>query len=447
MNLSTFIEEKKQEWADMEPKFKWAIGVIIVGGAVLVYVRGKEHDELVAQAEAAKVAKAQVQLATAQTDGTVNNGMTMSAIPKTHRNQGLEDLKTELEKTSADAKKSKEKADEAATLVQTMNDRILALEAKRPAAGQSAAASLARGGDQVNLNDALPPPVDFNLNAPGKKGADRAAPNNVDFSLGSSSDGKAGSGDRPAARSAMKVWDAEAAPVVATKKGTLEKSPTTIPVNSALESVMLTGINARSNAAGGAPAGSVMSANSVGAPFVTRIKGSAILPNGWRVSDLGDCFMSGNGIAVLSSERANVIGNRISCIDKNGVILEAAVEAYGVDLDGIQGISGRVVTKQGAILAKTALAGVASGLGAALTPTSVPGYNANQQSGNTQGIQYPNPTLIAQSSLGAGVSSASTQLSKFYLDYAKEMFPVIEVNAGTRITWIFLKTVELNPNL
>jgi conjugal transfer pilus assembly protein TraB len=241
----------------------------------------------------------------------------------------------------------------------------------------------------------------------------------------------------------MHVWPAEVKPAAVKRK---EDAPQllTLPINSALESVMLTGINARSNSAGGAASGTILSANNVGAPFVSKIKGNAILPNGWKVSDFNDCFISGTGIAILSSERANVIANVMSCIDKRGNVYEAKVKAYGVDLDGIQGIAGRVVTKQGSLLAKTALAGVASGLGSAFSPTALPSYNQNAQSGDRQGIQYPNPNLIAGSALGGGISEAGRALSRFYLDYAKEMFPVIEVNAGTRITWILQESVELN---
>jgi conjugal transfer pilus assembly protein TraB len=302
----------------------------------------------------------------------------------------------------------------------------------------------AQGGDTANLNGSLPS-VDFGAPTGGKK----ASVHGGDFSLDSPYEGRTGNGqaDSPSMQDApsqeMKVWGADSTPVTG-KKGP-EVPVKAIPVNAAMESVMLTGINARSNAAGGASVGSVMSANNVGAPFVARIKGSAILPNGWKVSDLGDCFIGGSGIAILSTDRANVISNRISCIDKKGVIYEGAIKAYGVDLDGNQGITGRVVTKQGAILAKTFMAGIASGLGTALSPTAIPGYNSNQVSGSTQGIQYPNGALIAQSSVGTGVSTAAAQLSKFYLDYAKEMFPVIEVDAGTRITWVLQETIELTP--
>lgn len=437
MAANESFEKFKQQWADMEQSYKIAIGAILVGGVILIMVKGKEHDELVKQAEATKAAQV-TQASAANTNSAIpfNNGMSMSTIPQSTRNQGLEDMKIQLEKTTADAKRSEDAAHNAETLVRKMSDRLQALEEKKPGVDSNTGA--------VNLNESLPPPVDFSQPAGALKPV--SASNGPDVSLGHPFANTGESFPLKPSRPSMQVWESEKKPGIDKKK--IDLPVISIPVYSAIESVMLTGINARSNASGGGAAGSVLSANSVGAPFVTRVKGSAILPNGWKNNKLSDCFIGGNGIAILSSERANVIANRISCIDKKGEIYEGDIKAYGVDLDGIQGISGRVVTKQGAILAKTFMAGIASGLGSALSPTAVPGYNSNQQSGQQQGIQYPNMSLVAQSGLGTGFSTAAGQLSKFYLDYAKEMFPVIEVDAGTRITWILQETVELTmtPN-
>ena len=85
---------------------------------------------------------------------------------------------------------------------------------------------------------------------------------------------------------------------------------------------MLTGINARPSGSIGGAVGSVNSANKVGAPFVSRVKGEAIMPNGWRLADLGDCFLGGSGIAILSTERAYVIADNLSCIATNGKVYE-----------------------------------------------------------------------------------------------------------------------------
>ncbi len=440
MSIKSLYEKYRQQWTDMDPKFKYAIGAIIVGGAILTYVKSKEHDQIERQIDEDKAAKAaQIAANTVTRPGIGNGGMTMSAMPTTNRNQGLEDLLSSLQKASSDSKDSVEASKAATAMISKLNERMSLLENNRVTAsvGTASAGNGPAGArlDQVDINGSLPPPVDFSQ--PGDKAHGEIEKGGINSGL---------TAEAPAAapqRNKMKVWG-EA--TENSKSKDQKKSPApaiSIPVNAALESVMLSGINARSNSAGGAANGAILSANNVGSPFVTRVKGQAILPNGWRIGDFEDCFISGTGIAVLSSERANVISNRISCIDKKGAIYEAPIKAYGLDLDGIQGITGRVVTKQGAILAKTALAGLAEGLGTAVSPSSVPGYNSNQQSGEKQGIQYPNLALVGQSSLGAGISNSSRQLSKFYLDYAKEMFPVIEVNAGTRITWILQETVEL----
>lgn len=438
------LQKYKDQWAEMDPKFKYALIAIVIGGAILTYVQGQKHDRLVKENEEKAAQKLAQRAAEKPAPGGVaSNDMRMSALPSNNRNQGLEDLLVELQKTSADARASREEAKAAGQLVQKMNDRVALLESQKSQGG-----AVVPNDQHSAFSNALPPPVDFSqpgaraaggpagTSTGGVAGAPNGAP--LDFGLPAGATQSA----RPPSKSRMKVFDEKAEPEV--KKSVEEEPLVSIPANSALESVMLTGINARSNASGGAASGSVVSANNVGAPFVTRIKGNAILPNGWKVSYFADCQLSGTGIAVLSSERANVIANLLTCIDKKGVIYEAKIKAYGVDLDGIQGISGRVVTKQGSILAKAALAGVISGLGSSLSPTALPGYNSNQQSGQQQGIQYPNGSLVAQRALGGGLDNASKEIAKFYMDYAKEMFPVIEVNAGTRITWILQETVELS---
>jgi conjugal transfer pilus assembly protein TraB len=116
-------------------------------------------------------------------------------------------------------------------------------------------------------------------------------------------------------------------------------------------------------------------------------------------------------------------------------------------VDGTLGIAGKVVSKQGALLLQAALTGMASGLGAALAPSAIPAYNSNAVSGSTTGVQYPNPAAVAQTAVGQGINQAASQLSKFYLDYAKETFPVVEVVSGTRVTWVLKETVELKRQL
>ena len=96
---------------------------------------------------------------------------------------------------------------------------------------------------------------------------------------------------------------------------------------------------------------------------------------------------------------------------------------------------------------QSALAGMASGLGSAFSPSSLPSYNTSAVSGQAQGYQLPNPSLIAGSAVGQGINTAAAQLSKFYLEFAREIFPVVEVVAGTRVTWILKETIELHKTV
>ena len=53
------------------------------------------------------------------------------------------------------------------------------------------------------------------------------------------------------------------------------------------------------------------------------------------------------------------------------------------------------------------------------------------------------------SSFGNGVASASTLLAKYYLAFAEQMMPVIEVPNATPVTWILTEelvfTSKTNP--
>jgi conjugal transfer pilus assembly protein TraB len=216
-----------------------------------------------------------------------------------------------------------------------------------------------------------------------------------------------------------------------------------IPTNSAFEGVLLSGFNARPSGSITAAVGTVNSANSVGAPFVSRIKGEAILPSNWKLSDLGDCFMGGSATAVLSAERAYSIAKSVSCISASGEVFEGQVKAYGLDVDGTLGLACKVVSKQGSLIAQAALTGAVSGIGTALTPQQLPSYVSNASGGGQAAYQLPNPRMLAETAVGTGVEKAASQISKFYLDYAKEVFPVCEVTSGTRITWVLEEPLEL----
>ena len=238
-------------------------------------------------------------------------------------------------------------------------------------------------------------------------------------------------------RLTMSVVDAENARSDA--KGDKEEPQLRIPTNTGVSGVLLNGFHARPAGGLGGSAGSVTGATQIGAPFVSRLKGDAILPNGWKVADLRDCFLGGTAIGNLSAERATAIAKTLSCVRPNGEVLEANVKAYALDEDGNHGLAGHVVSKQGAVLGQSFLTGIAAGLGQALTPTS---FSALSTTGSSP-FATPNASIVAQTAVGQGLNNASAQLSRFYLEFARELFPGVEVVSGTRVTWVFQEGFEL----
>jgi conjugal transfer pilus assembly protein TraB len=420
MGISTI----RKEWTEMDVKFKAIfITLIVAGSAFLVFQNLKNTEKEKLAAEKKLEQRAAKEAAGVPGSPGANDGFKFSVTPKTNRNQGLEEMKVEIQLIKEDMQK---------LLVATQNPQADKPTDKfTPRSGQTTPPPAPSLPPAPDLNKPLPP---VNFDQPmGVKPDLKAAPRFPDMpgALPVKEDTKAPQ---------MKVWASDKNANRPPKKP--EPLSLIIPVNSALESVMLSGINAKPSGSIASSVGSVTSANDVGAPFVTRLKGDAILPNGWKLSDLGDCFLGGSGVAVLSAERVYAISNTISCISPDGEVYESPIKAYGLDVDGTQGIAGRVVNKQGAILMQAAITGIASGLGSALAPTALASSNTNAQSGQAQGFQTANPSLIAQTALGQGINQASSQLSKFYLEFARETFPVIEVVAGTRITWILKQSIE-----
>jgi conjugal transfer pilus assembly protein TraB len=175
-------------------------------------------------------------------------------------------------------------------------------------------------------------------------------------------------------------------------------------------------------------------------PTKIRIKTDALMPNG-NLLDVKECAVMASGYGVMSTERAIIRTETISCIRENGEVIEAPLDGYIVGEDGKVGLRGRVVSRQGALLAKTLMAGFLGGFSSAMVPAPVPQMNISP--GNVQQYQTPNIGMAAQAGAAQGLSTSAKALSDFYLSMAKDMFPGVEIDAGRRITIILVKGVQL----
>lgn len=197
-----------------------------------------------------------------------------------------------------------------------------------------------------------------------------------------------------------------------------EKIPTQyIPSGSIMTGVIITGLDA--------PTGKNAIKDPV--PLLVRIKHDAILPNRY-LSDVKECFILAAGHGDLASERAYLRAETISCIRNDKKVIDIKVEMFAVGADGKAGVRGRLISKQGQMIAKASLAGIAQGFATAFTGTR---YTVNPQS--------PDYGLAAQGGAMSGVGSAFDRIAKYYLDLADQIFPVIEIDAGQKISFVMVK--------
>lgn len=191
-----------------------------------------------------------------------------------------------------------------------------------------------------------------------------------------------------------------------------------IPAGSMFTGVLLNGLDAPTSAA----------AQKNPTPVVMRVKREAVLPN-YALIDVRECFVLAAGYGQLSSERAIMRAESLSCVRTDGQVFEAKLDSYIVGTDGKVGIPGRLVSKQGQLIAQTLLAGTLGGIGEAFTSNKIPQLNINPLS-NGGIYQSEDLATIAQNGLTEGFSTTTNMIAKFYLDMAKEIFPVVEIPAG-----------------
>ena len=175
-------------------------------------------------------------------------------------------------------------------------------------------------------------------------------------------------------------------------------------------------------------------------PILIRLSKEAILPNRYR-SDVRECFLIAGGAGDLASERAKVRGETLSCIRHDGSVIETKLESYVAGEDGKAGIKGRLVSKQGQMIARSLVAGFAGGMSEAFDVNPVP-VLATSTNGETQ-YQDAFSSNAVKGAAVKGASKSLDRIAQFYLDMAEDVFPVVEVNAGRQIDIVVISGTTL----
>lgn len=223
------------------------------------------------------------------------------------------------------------------------------------------------------------------------------------------------------------VFEVSAAPTAPTETQQEEGGKTYIPSGSFMRAVLLGGLDA--------PTGGQAQNNPW--PVLLRVQDNAFLPNRYRAK-VKECFLLGSGFGDISSERAYLRLESLSCVLNNGEVVDTPAKGYIVGEDGKAGMRGRLVSKQGQVLANALLAGIASGIGQAFQQSAMTYSTSPLGTIGTvdNGKQF-------QAGLGAGFGKALDRLSQYYISLAEKMFPVIEVDAGRVVDVVLTKGVML----
>jgi conjugal transfer pilus assembly protein TraB len=177
-------------------------------------------------------------------------------------------------------------------------------------------------------------------------------------------------------------------------------------------------------------------------PIIARVQAPAVLPNDVK-ANLAGCFVIGNATGSLAKERVEVQLVSLSCVDfDDHSVVDQSVKGFFVDADGKKGLSGQVITRAGATLARAFIAGTISGISQSVQDTF--GENSVSALGSVRTL---NPSDSVKTGVAGGLSKSSDKLTDFYLDLARQAGPIVEVGAGKDVTVVVQEgvTLEIKP--
>lgn len=176
-------------------------------------------------------------------------------------------------------------------------------------------------------------------------------------------------------------------------------------------------------------------------PVLLELLDTASLPNRYR-SRVKECRVVAAGFGHISDERAYLRLERLSCVLLGGEILDVPIKGYVSGEDGKNGMRGRLISKQGAMIARALLAGTAGGIGQAISQSY-----SNVLTSPTGALTTIDPGKTMEFGVASGFGTALEKISDWYLKRADETYPIIEIDAGRIVEVVLTEGVELGRSL
>ncbi len=155
------------------------------------------------------------------------------------------------------------------------------------------------------------------------------------------------------------------------------------------------------------------------------------------------CRLLASGAGDLASERGYFLTERLVCVAEDGRAFSAKADGYILGEDGKAGIRGRLVSKQGSLIAKSFMAGLLQGFGNVISTNSTQ-TSISPLTGTSTVLPVRGTDLI-RSGIGGGLGEASKRIADFYMKMAESIFPVIEIDAGRKVEVVFTHDLKFYP--
>jgi len=171
-----------------------------------------------------------------------------------------------------------------------------------------------------------------------------------------------------------------------------------------------------------------------------ELDGYARLPNNYRL-DLSRCLVIAKGEGSYVLERAKLETYKLSCILKNGKVIEVSPKGMVISgEDGLEGVKGKFLNINREQML-TYLGG-----------TTISGFFSALQQGQIekQSTSFGTTTTIKDEFLYALYGSLSqtwNEFAKFYLEEAKKIVPVVVVQGGTPVYIVLVDGVSLEVSV
>lgn len=318
-------------------------------------------------------------------------------LERTQKQLKDSDIKAARMQEQIDSLKKEKQEESSSQVADDLKKRIDALEQQlQQPAGQPNPAANQMAGSQEFQGNFLPP---------------AGSPNAQNLASGDAS----GQGIREDTLSLSKDQTENSAP--------LKNPDTYVPAGTFAKAVMI----------GGADASAAVNAQSNPSPMLFRIIENGTLPNHEK-SHLKDCVVTAAVVGDISSERGLIRLESLSCTFPSKEIVDQSVEGTIFGSEGKNGVRGKPVWREGALLQRAFAAGALSGISEGISQT----YTTNSISpqGNVATIQ---PSKVAQVGLGKGIGKAMDKLADYNIQRAEQYHPVIQLSAGAVVDVVFLK--------